>query len=140
MNYLQSLHDATTRLIEIEKLYYSTFPDQPDLEPEHMDTYAMAIAKLYPILEQMWIESRGYSTAKECAVTNRLLKNKCGMSITTDSAWAHLLFKVARDHMACISTVENSVGLYDCFRHNDDLEPCLEHDPIYMGHLGKNWN
>ena len=129
MNYLQSLHDATTRLIEIEKLYYSTFPDQPDLEPEHMDTYAKAIAKLYPILEQTWIEAQGYATA-----------SKCGLSITTDSAGAHLLFKVARDHMACISTGENRGGLYDCFRHNDDLEACLEHDPIYMGHLGEDWN
>ncbi len=129
MNYLQSLHDATTRLIEIEKLYYSTFPDQPDLEPEHMDTYAKAIAKLYPILEQTWIEGLAYAGA-----------NKPGMSITTDSAGALLLFKVARDHMVCISTVENSVGLYDCYRHNDDLEACLEHDPIYMGHLGADWN
>lgn len=124
MNYLQSLHDASARLIEIEKLYYSTFPDQPDLEPEHIDKYARVIGKQYPELERLWVE--GAATP--------------GMSIDTDSAGCHMLFRLAPDHVACISTVENSVGLYDSYRHNDDLEAALEHDPIYMGHLGADWN
>jgi hypothetical protein len=117
MNYLKSLHLATTRLIEIEKIYYTTFPDQPDLEPGQIDKYAMLIGKLYPE------EKRAFN-----------------FQIIHDSAGAHVLFKIAPDHMACISTVENSVGLYDCYRHNDDLEACLEHDPIYMGHFGEDWN
>ena len=129
MNYLKSLHLATARLMWIEKAYYTTFPDQPDLEPEHIEKYALVIAKQYPELEKLWLEGLAYAGS-----------NKPGMSVTTDSAGAHLLFKIAPDHMACISTVENSVGLYDCYRHNDDLEACLEHDPIYMGHLGEDWN
>jgi len=113
MNYLQSLHEGSARLIEISKLYYTTFPDQPALETKHIDTYAGVIRELYPELTT---------------------------EIDTDSAGAHMLFKVARDHVACISTVENSIGLYDCFRGNDDLGAALENDPIYMGHLGKDWN
>ena len=124
MNELESLHDATARVIEIEKAYYTTFPDQPELTPDHIEKYARVIAKQYPELEQLWVE--GAATP--------------GMSITTDSAGAHMLFKVARDHVCCISTVENSIGLYHCYRHNDDLGAALEHDPIYLGHLGEDWN
>ena len=113
MKYLESLHEGSARLIEISKLYYTTFPDQPALETKHIDTYAGVIRELYPELTT---------------------------EIDTDSAGAHMLFKVARDHVACISTVENSIGLYDCFRGNDDLGAALENDPIYMGHLGKDWN
>ena len=129
MSYLQSLNDATARLIEIEKLYYTTFPEQPDLEPEHIEKYARVIAKQYPELEKLWLEGLAYAGS-----------NKPGMAISTDSAGAHLLFKVARDHMACISSVENTIGLYAHYRHNDDLEDSLAYDPIYMGHLGEGWN
>ena len=127
MNYLQSLHLATARLIEIEKLYYTLFPDQPDLEPEHIDQYAKAIGKQYPELEQLWAEGLAHS-------------NRHGMAISTDSAGAHLLFKISPDHMACISSVENTIGLYAHYRHQDDLEDSLAYDPIYMGHLGEGWN
>jgi len=113
MNYLQSLHDASARLIKIEEHYYKNFVDQPELTPEHLDKYSLIIRKLYPELT---------------------------IEISTDSAGAHMLFKVARDHVCCISTVENSIGLYDSFRANDDLGAALEHDPIYLGHLGEDWN
>ena len=119
MNELESLHAASARLIEMSKAYYTTFPDQPALEPKHIDIYSKVIRDLCP--EAM------------CSVPLE-------MTITTDSAGCHMLFRLAYDHVACISTVENTIGLYSCYRHNNDLEAALEHDPIYIGHLGADWN
>ena len=119
MNELESLHAASARLIEMSKAYYTTFPDQPELTPKHIDIYAKVIRDLCP--EAM------------CSVPLE-------MTITTDSAGCHMLFRLAYDHVACISTVENTIGLYSCYRHNADLEAALEHDPIYIGHLGADWN
>ena len=115
MNELESLHLGIGRVREIVEEYYATFPDQPELTPKRIEIYAKVIAKLYP-----------YSLPE--------------IKLTTDSAGAHMLIKVARDHLCCISTVENTIGLYSCYRHNDDLEAALENEPIYMGHLGKDWN
>ena len=119
MNELESLHAASARLIEMSKAYYTTFPDQPELTPKHIDIYAKVIRELCP--EAM------------CSVPLE-------MTITTDSAGCHMLFRLAYDHVACISTVENTVGLYSCYRHNSDLEAALEHEPIYIGHRGADWN
>ena len=131
MNYLQSLHDASARLIQITKLFdssveanYANDPayindtgeyaeDYSELTPARLDALALSIKKLYPELT---------------------------IKITTDNDGAHMLFKVGRDHVCCISTEDNSIALYASWRGNDDPSAALEHDPLCLGYLGEDWN
>jgi len=131
MNYLESLHDASARLIKITEFYDSSVKDSYAKDPAFInDTgeYAEDYSELTP------------ARLDKLALSIKELYPELTIEISTDSAGAHMLFKVARDHVCCISTVENSIGLYDSFRANDDLGAALEHEPIYMGHLGKDWN
>ena len=138
MNYLQSLHDASGRLIKITELFdssvkanYANDPayindtgeyaeDYSELTPARLDKLALSIKELYPELS---------------------------IKITTDrehGSGAHniMLFKVGCDHVCCISTEDNSIALYASWRGNDDPSAALLHDPdpLCLGYLGEDWH
>jgi len=135
MSYLQSLHDATERLIKITELFdssvkadYANDPayindtledieDYSELTPARLDKLALSIKELYPELS---------------------------IKITTDRDNAHniMLFRVGCDHVCCISTEDNSIALYASWRGNADPSAALiQYDePLCLGYLAEDWH